>query len=79
MLIKSPQSLPRSISLRIDTVYLDPMTATSHMQAPIPAMSNFHGLRVQTIVPAANNEFGPAFVVAGDFSGEGTPGEFMLG
>lgn len=42
-------------------------------------MSNFHGLRVQTIVPAANNEFGPAFVVAGDFSGEGTPGELMLG
>ncbi len=49
------------------------------MQAPIPTMPNLHWLGVQTIVPTANNEFGPTFVVAGDFPGEGTPGEFVLG
>lgn len=42
-------------------------------------MSDLHGLCVQTIVPAANNELGPSFVVAGDFAGEGAPGEFVLG
>lgn len=79
MLIKLPQSLPRSLPLRIHTVYLDSMTAASHMQAPIPTMPNLHWLGVQTIVPTADNELGPAFVVAGDFTGKGAPGEFVLG
>lgn len=55
------------------------MTTTRHMQAPIPAMPNLHWLRVQTVVPASNDKFGPAFVVAGDFASEGSPGEFVLG
>jgi hypothetical protein len=41
------------------------VTTARDMKTPVPAVSDFHRLRVQTVVPAPNNELDPAFVIAG--------------
>lgn len=78
MLIKQLQSLPRRLSTRIHAVNLDVVTTARHMETPVPAVSDFHRLRVETVVPAANNELDPALVVTRHLARESTPGEFML-
>lgn len=78
MLLKLLQPLSRLGSARIHAVNLDPMTTARDMQTPVPTVSNRHGLRVETVIPAADNEFGPAFVVAWDGRGEGAPGELVF-
>lgn len=78
MLIKLLQSLPRSLSTRIHAIDLDVVTTARHMETPVPAVSDFHRLSVETVVPAPNNELDPAFVVTRHFARESTPGELVL-
>jgi hypothetical protein len=79
MLIKLRQPLPRSLLLCIHAVDFNTMATTRDMKTPVPTVSDFHWLCIETIVPAAHDELGPAFVIAGDFTFVGAPGVFVLG
>jgi hypothetical protein len=54
------------------------VTAACDMKTPVPAVSDFHRLRVETVVPAPNNELDPTFVIAGHLARECTPSKFVL-
>lgn len=79
MLIKLHQPLLSRFSLRVHTINLHTMTAASHMETPVPAVSDFHGLCVETVVPAAYDKFGPAFMITRYLTFEGAPCELVLG
>ena len=73
------QPVPRSLPRQIDTIHLDPVRRTGHMQIPIPRAPHVRRLRIEAAVPAPDGEFEPPLGVDGQVDPPRAPGVVVLG
>lgn len=78
MRLKLAQPLGSQRIRLVDAVHLDAVAAVRDMQAPVPRVPHLDRLRVQTVVPAAREDFDPAFGDNGELHVPGAPGVFVL-
>lgn len=61
MLLKLAQSFSRQGIRLVNTVNLDTMAAVSNVETPVPGVADLNRLCIQTVIPAAGEDFDPAF------------------
>ena len=64
LFLKLVQTSLREGSALVDAVYRDTVTRTGDVKAPVPRSAHVRRLRVERIVPAANDDLDPPFDIA---------------